>query len=147
LDQRTRWEAGFVAIARAFAAQSLLNGIRRQNRKLFQLGLHLLVPPLALLLMLSAAVAIVLGIVGWWTGQWGAFAVLATALIVALVSVLINWMLAGHRWLGVAALLSLPVYVLWKIPVYLRIVKGGQLAWTRTERATEQPKEGDDQCR
>ena len=141
LDQRTRWETGFVAIARSFGFRSLWDGVRTSNRKLFQLGLHLLVPPLALLIMISLMVSLVAGFGAWIGGGWEPFAVVALALALAAMSVLINWIIEGHRWLGFRALLRLPLYLLWKIPVYVRIVKGEEIAWNRTERAAEQ-KEG-----
>jgi len=137
LDQRTRWETGFVAIARSFGFRALWEGMRTGNCKLFQLGLHLLVPPLALLLLLALAACVVVGLGAWVTGHSEAFVVLAIALAVASMSVLINWIVAGRRWLGLQALLRLPLYLLWKIPIYLRIVKGDEIVWTRTERAQD----------
>lgn len=137
LDQRTRWETGFVAIARSFGFRALWEGMRTGNCKLFQLGLHLLVPPLALLLLLALAACVVVGLGAWVTGHSEAFVVLAIALAVASMSVLINWIVAGRRWLGLQALLRLPLYLLWKIPIYLRIVKGDEVVWTRTERAQD----------
>ncbi|MBL9067149.1 MAG: glycosyltransferase [Sphingopyxis sp.] len=136
LDQRTRWETGFLAIARSFGFRALWEGIATGNRKLFQLGLHLLVPPLALLLMLSLTITVAVGVGASITGQWGAFIALGLALAVAMAAVLINWMIAGRSWLGVQALLSLPLYLLWKIPVYLGIVKREEVVWKRTERAS-----------
>ena len=137
LEQRTRWEAGFVAIARSYGLRTLWDGARTGNRKLFQLGLHLLVPPLALLLILSLAIALAVGVAAWMTGQWGAFVALALALAIALAAVLINWLIAGRNWLSWQALLRLPLYLLWKIPVYLRIAKGDEIVWTRTERSAD----------
>jgi cellulose synthase/poly-beta-1,6-N-acetylglucosamine synthase-like glycosyltransferase len=135
LEQRTRWETGFMAIARSFGFRALWEGIATGNRKLFQLGLHLLVPPLALLLMLSLTITLAVGVGALITGQWGAFIALGLALAVAMAAVLINWLIAGRSWLGVKAVLSLPLYLLWKIPVYLRIVKREEVVWKRTERA------------
>lgn len=135
LDQRTRWETGFMAIARAFGFRALWDGVRTGNRKLFQLGLHLLVPPLALLLMLSLTIVVAVGVGAWMTGQRGAFIALALALTAALAAVLINWLIAGRNWLGLQALLRLPLYLLWKIPVYLRIAKREEVVWKRTERS------------
>jgi hypothetical protein len=87
--------------------------------------------------MLSLTACIVVGLGAWVTGRSEAFAVLAIGLAVASMSVLINWIVAGHRWLGLQALLRLPLYLLWKIPIYLRIVKGEEIVWTRTERAPD----------
>ena len=137
LDQRTRWETGFVAIARSFGFRAIWEGIRTGNRKITQLGLHLLVPPLALLLTLSLAIAGAVWFGAWITGRWEAFAVLCCALLLASISVLINWMIAGRTWLGLSALLRLPLYLLWKTPVYLRMVKGEKVDWKRTERTVD----------
>ena len=139
LDQRTRWEVGFVAIARSVALGALWSGVLTRNRKLFQLGLHLLVPPLALLLLLSIVIGVAVGFGAWQTERWAAFAMLAISLGLALTSVLVNWMIAGHRWLHFKALLTLPLYVFWKFPVYLRIVRGGEMVWNRTERISDRP--------
>ncbi len=49
LDQRTRWEHGFIATAREFGIDSLWKGASSLNWKHFLLGLHLMVPPVALL--------------------------------------------------------------------------------------------------
>ena len=117
------------------------DGARTGNRKLFQLGLHLLVPPLALLLMLSLAIAVAVGVGAWLTGEWEAFIALVLALAAAVAAVLLNWLIAGRKWLSGQALLRLPLYLLWKIPVYLRMVKGEKVGWTRTERSADRSPE------
>lgn len=141
LEQRTRWETGFVAVARSYGLRTLWDGARTGNRKLFQLGLHLLVPPLALLLMLSLAIAVAVGVGAWLTGEWEAFIALVLALAAAVAAVLLNWLIAGRKWLSGQALLRLPLYLLWKIPVYLRMVKGEKVGWTRTERSADRSPE------
>ena len=71
LAQRTRWEHGFMDTARNAALPLLGSGLRRGAAKEVLLACHLLVPPLALLLMIAALVLAVT------TGLWALGASLA----------------------------------------------------------------------
>lgn len=135
LGQRTRWEHGFLATAKSHGLGAVWRGLTGGGRKLFQLGLHLLVPPLAFLLFAAVALLGVLGALAFATGYWPAAITLALCVGAALLSVLLNWIVEGHRWLGFAALLRLPMYLVWKIPVYLRLARGNKVGWERTERS------------
>lgn len=135
LEQRSRWEHGFLATAKSHGFGAVLNGMTQRNRKLFQLGLHLLVPPLAFLLLASIAILLMLGAVGFLTGFWSPFAALAVAIAAATSLVFVNWLLEGRAWLSLGALLRLPFYLIWKLPVYFGFAKGLDVGWTRTERA------------
>lgn len=134
LGQRTRWEHGFLSMAKSHGLGALWGGVTTHNRKLFQLGLHLMVPPLALLLLSALAILSLLGAVTAGTGYWPVFSTLAICIAVALSSVFLNWLIEGWRWLSFVAMLRLPLYLAWKIPVYLRLAKGDTVEWTRTER-------------
>lgn len=134
LEQRSRWEHGFLATAKSHGLDAIFNGTTQRNRKLFQLGLHLLVPPLAFLLLASIAILLLLGAVGLLTAYWFAFAALAVAIAAATSLVFVNWLLEGRAWLSLGALLRLPFYLIWKLPVYLGFAKGHDVGWTRTER-------------
>lgn len=134
LGQRTRWEQGFLATAKSHGLRALGAGLLSGNGKLLWLGLHLLVPPLALLMSSALAVLAFLGAMALAIGYYSAFWSLIIAMAIAAVAVLLNWFTGGRQWLGFMALICLPLYVVWKIPVYIRFAKGGRTAWTRTER-------------
>lgn len=137
LSQRTRWEHGFMATARAFGLPLLLAGIRTARPGLVWLGLHLIVPPLALLFIAGGASVAVLCVLVM-LGAGSAVLLGLSALIAAsLVVVFVAWQRFGRETMTAAALLRLPLYVLWKIPVYLKFLTGPQSEWTRTRRATE----------
>ena len=62
-------------------------------------------------------------------------AVALTALMGAsLFLLLIAWWREGRALLSFAALSRIPVYVLWKIPVYLKLLRGAETEWVRTKR-------------
>ncbi|MBS0481122.1 MAG: glycosyltransferase family 2 protein [Proteobacteria bacterium] len=135
--QRNRWEHGFLRTALRHALPELAGGIATANRARFALGLHLLVPPLALLLATSAALLAVSTLIGWLSSFWLPTAVLGVAVLLAGLLVIIAWVLEGRQTLAFAALLRAPLYVLWKLPIYLRFLKAPQTAWNRTRRENE----------
>ena len=137
LSQRTRWEHGFLETARTFAFGAIRDGILSRNRKLAQLGLHLIVPPLTLLLLASLAVLAAIGILAWLASDWSAFIALAAAILLAASAILLNWAVEGRRWLSARAMLQLPLYMVWKLPVYLGFLRGRTIGWVRTERTDE----------
>lgn len=134
LTQRTRWEHGFVGTAVKHALPSIAAGIGKGQLASLRLGLHLLVPPLALLF--SVGLLLLVGLVMLAAlGANAAPAVALTALMGAsLFLLLIAWWREGRALLSFAALSRIPVYVLWKIPVYLKLLRGAETEWVRTKR-------------
>jgi cellulose synthase/poly-beta-1,6-N-acetylglucosamine synthase-like glycosyltransferase len=144
LAQKTRWEHGFLQTLRSSALPVFFGGLRRFSLSEILLGLHLMVPPLALLLMLSGLAQILL-IGAAWLGSsffagaaWNAAIVpmlaLAGLLGLALTLIFIGWLIAGRPFLSGKSLLSIPFYIIWKLPVYLSFLKGPQALWNRTPR-------------
>ncbi len=132
--QRTRWEHGFLATAGKQALPLIGEGLRRGRWGLFWLGLHLCVPPLALLMMLGIAglgAAILLALLGASLLPAGLLFALLAAATVALG---LAWARDGRAAVSVGTLLRIPGYLLWKLPVYLKLVRGKQSEWVRTER-------------
>jgi cellulose synthase/poly-beta-1,6-N-acetylglucosamine synthase-like glycosyltransferase len=137
LKQRSRWEHGFVTTAMRHGLPSILKGLFGLNWKLFLLGLHLLVPPLALLLLVSILMVALLLILSLFAGPSPALLTLSSTLAVAGLAVLLSWVVGGHRWLGPRALLAAPSYVLWKVPVYFNLILRRTPGWERTDRISE----------
>lgn len=134
LTQRSRWEGGFVKTARRHALPLIASGVGRARGSLLWLGLHLATPPLALLLFLSlAALAAVLLLVLLGASPWplALLALSGSGVAVALVGA---WLKLGRRYLTGGALARLPLYALWKVPIYLGLARGGAKSWVRTER-------------
>lgn len=135
LAQRTRWEHGFLATARRHALPLLGRGLRRSRPDLVWTALHLMTPPLALLVALTGGVLLADGLLAL-LGATAAPAASA-ALLLALVALLVltAWMRFGRGTLAGATLLKLPLYILWKLPLYAGFLRGRQRSWVRTERA------------
>jgi cellulose synthase/poly-beta-1,6-N-acetylglucosamine synthase-like glycosyltransferase len=137
IAQRSRWEHGFLATASRQALPALLSGVTRMRRSEFALGMHLLVPPLALLLLFSGALLALLTAIAFWSGYWPPAVTLALALAGAVVATLLAWVTYGRATLSATALLQIPLYILWKIPIYLRFLRKPETTWVRTRREGE----------
>lgn len=135
ITQRTRWEHGFVKTALRWGLPLLGEGVVKRNWPIFWMGLHLLVPPLALLFGAAFALATLLFLAGLLAGAgFGAFFAVSGLLGTAAAVVVAAWLVEGRKVLSFGTLLRVPLYVLWKIPVYLRLVGGGETRWIRTNR-------------
>lgn len=135
LIQRTRWEGGFLALAKAKAPLAIGHAVRRLDPRALIAALDLCVPPLTLLaitdgavLVLAAAATLMLA-----TAWWPVLLFLAT-LIAAIVLVAIAWAREGRQFIRARTLARIPLYVLWKIPLYLGLARRGAGDWARPGR-------------
>jgi cellulose synthase/poly-beta-1,6-N-acetylglucosamine synthase-like glycosyltransferase len=137
ITQRRRWEHGFIATARGQALPLIAAAIKQGKWPLVLLGAHLLVPPLALLLLLSMALLLILAVGGLAGGGFAPFLTMSMLIATGLTLTLIAWVRFGQSTLYPATLLRLPAYLLWKLPVYLGLLRGGETQWVRTKRPDE----------
>ena len=136
LVQRRRWEGGFLSTMRQAAPPALMRALRRFDPRGLMAGLDLCVPPLALLGAINAGL-LLFGVVltfllgaGWWPVLLHGGVLLAAASAVLLV-----WVREGRSFLAGRELLKLPLYVLWKLPMYVGLKrKGAPEEWLRTGR-------------
>lgn len=134
LVQRTRWEHGFLATLRDRALPVLWSGIRRGSRAEIALGLHLLVPSLALLLLLGVGVLLLAAAAAALGAGLGPAALVAGALTAALTAAFLAWLGGGRTVLSAAGLIRAPLYVMWKLPLYLGFIRRPETRWQRTPR-------------
>jgi cellulose synthase/poly-beta-1,6-N-acetylglucosamine synthase-like glycosyltransferase len=137
MQQRRRWEHGFLQTALSQALPLLAEGVRARSRHLVALGLHLLVPPLALLFILAFTALAVLLAFGAMGQTWGPFMALVAALAGASAAVLAAWRVEGRAMLSWRSLLFAPAYLVWKMPVYIGFIVARQGRWNRTRRTGE----------
>lgn len=134
LAQRSRWEHGFLLTTQRYSLPLVREGLSRLDARTLLLGLHLLVPPLALLLTIAGVTVLLLGSIAWWNGVLLPAALLFGLLLMTILCVLAAWLSGGRNYLSARALIMVPLYILWKIPVYVRFVGGQRSGWVRTDR-------------
>ncbi|TAG67358.1 MAG: glycosyltransferase, partial [Oscillatoriales cyanobacterium] len=132
--QRTRWEHGHLQTLLTQTPRLATASIEQQRFDLMAIALDLAVPPLSLLVAIwlaTFAASILAAIIG-------ASAIPAILLgvqgLLILVSIVSAWAKFGRADISGATLLSVPFYILWKIPLYLGFILKRQTKWVRTER-------------
>ncbi len=133
--QSTRWEHGHLAMILSEAPRLFMHGIAKFNKNLLAMALDLSVPPLALLVMLLFGYAVATGVIATLFD----FAHLAFQITLAGVSLLafaiaIAWVGWGRNIISLSSLLLVPVYVILKIPHYVKFLFKRQKTWNKTER-------------
>lgn len=135
LRQRTRWEHGHLALCVRVAPGLIVEGLREGRSALVVLGLDLLVPPLAFLVLGWTASLLVALLALWQTGTRVPIAIAGAAgALLALAIVSSSLVFAGAAVTG-RMLLGVPRYVLWKLPLYVRYAFKREQRWTKTERS------------
>ncbi len=134
VTQRTRWEHGHLATIRAEAPRLLGAFLRTGRPSLLALMLELAVPPLSLFVCFLAAVIVGAGAIGLTGGGWWPFVVVAVSGGVAMLGLGAAWLRHGRDILPPRELLSIPGYVLKKLPIYKRFVVDPEEGWVRTAR-------------
>jgi cellulose synthase/poly-beta-1,6-N-acetylglucosamine synthase-like glycosyltransferase len=135
LVQRSRWEGGYLATALKVAPVATVSCVARGDwRGLFG-ALDLAIPPLALLVVLNA-IAFTIALVGALLGvSWWLVIVQAAIGLVAFLALAAAWAREGRQFASGTTLLRLPLYIFWKIPMYLGLARrGAPKEWLRTGR-------------
>jgi hypothetical protein len=131
--QRTRWEHGSLATAAEYMPR-LVAAASRGRPGLLVLAADLLVPPLSLLVALVGAVGGALLLLALAGGPAGPLMLLAAAACLFGGALALAWRGYGRTLLPASALLRLPLYLLWKQPIYARLLAGSERRWVRTSR-------------
>jgi cellulose synthase/poly-beta-1,6-N-acetylglucosamine synthase-like glycosyltransferase len=128
--QRRRWEHGMLRSMGRSVPGLLGAGICGRPRLLL-LALDQCVPPAALLIALAAGDTIgVAALVGWHASLQlllGCDLILGSSLVLV-------WAKHGREILPGRALLALPSYMAWKLPIAFQFITRRQREWLRTER-------------
>lgn len=135
LVQRGRWEGGFLSIAIKAVPTALARSLGRGDLRGVFAALDLAVPPLALLAIMNVA-ALAVGAAAWLLGAetWPLGLLIAVGLAAA-AALAIAWVKEGRRFASGSTLARLPLYVFWKLPLYLGLVRrGAPKEWLRTGR-------------
>jgi cellulose synthase/poly-beta-1,6-N-acetylglucosamine synthase-like glycosyltransferase len=136
LSQRRRWEGGFLQNAvrvgpKLFAS----SGVRGDARGMWA-ALNFMIPPVALLMLLDL---LALGL-AWAASSFAGGAsppmlLLAAAFVSAGIGLAAAWFAGGSRFVTLADLAKAPLYLAWKLPMYLGFARrGAPTEWLRTER-------------
>jgi cellulose synthase/poly-beta-1,6-N-acetylglucosamine synthase-like glycosyltransferase len=137
LRQRRRWEHGQLQVLARYGPRLLAAGLRSRRADLLALALDLMVPPLTLLVGLQGTLVIgsLAALVARVASPLPLLISLAALLAIA-TAVSAAWWRFARSTIRAIELLFVPVYLLWKIPLYVGLaIKGRQRVWERTARS------------
>jgi cellulose synthase/poly-beta-1,6-N-acetylglucosamine synthase-like glycosyltransferase len=133
-SQRTRWEHGHLGMIAKEGPALLLRSLAKFNLGMLALVLDMCVPPLALLTLLVLSLALA-GIIltsfshALFPGLFGVLLLLMLG-----ITVLLAWVKFGRSILSLTSLGYAPIYMLAKIPLYLKFLVRRQVEWVRSKR-------------
>jgi hypothetical protein len=135
--QRRRWEHGHMSTLLHRGPKLVGRGIACRQWNLLTLGLDLIVPPIALLVVLLCAGALATWGLGQIGGSYFPLALFATAAAFVVAGVFAAWFKFGRSTFPARYILMIPFYVVWKIPLYWSFAfRGAYTTWERAERST-----------
>lgn len=140
LTQRTRWEHGYFMTLFTQAGRLLRQAVKQRRLDLALLVLEIAVPPLASLALLLGA-SFLLSMTFYFCGIIpDVFPILFGVLIfLLLLSTLSGWSFFGRNIVSCRQAFMIPLYVIWKIPIYISLFFRRERRWTKTERKDLKP--------
>lgn len=135
MQQRRRWEHGQMAALLQYGPRLIREGVLRRRLGLIAMGVDLMVPPLALLVGLLVLVSGGAGVLVLVGGPAVPAWIAVTALGLIALGVAVGWARYGRAEVPLRYLLLVPLYIAWKVPLYLSFLVGRrERRWRRTER-------------
>jgi cellulose synthase/poly-beta-1,6-N-acetylglucosamine synthase-like glycosyltransferase len=139
VSQRRRWEHGHLRTLTTQVPWLMLAFLKSGRVALAAMAVDLAVPPLSLVVAVNVALAFS-GIVAFALGASAAPAAVSNvALGLLAASIAIAWWRFARDSMPFRFLLSIPLYVLTKVPLYASFLFRRQSTWVRTARGTEAP--------
>ena len=132
--QRTRWEHGHLHTLLTQVPRLLSGALRQKRIDLAALALDLMVPPLALLVLLWGLGGVIITLFGIITKIWKPAIIVGIAGSLLFSAIGAAWWRFGRQLLPFQKLIAIPLYVAWKIPLYIGFVARRQTSWVRTAR-------------
>jgi len=134
-QQRQRWEKGHLDNIVDLVPRALAKSLRDRNLGLAALAIDMAVPPLSLLVLVTALCEI-LGSIAFMLGAPpAALAIPSLSTLILVLGTALAWTAVGRDVLPLRELLRLPLYAIQKLVFYHRIASGkAASAWIRTDR-------------
>jgi cellulose synthase/poly-beta-1,6-N-acetylglucosamine synthase-like glycosyltransferase len=133
-SQRTRWEHGHLGLILKEAPRMLCRAIASLDMDSLALGLDLIVPPLALIMLLAVATWALALILFLSTGAVLPLIIASAACAMFAFAVLAAWHSFGRHIISFRSLAGAVLRAGTKIPLYFRFVVARQSQWIRSKR-------------
>jgi cellulose synthase/poly-beta-1,6-N-acetylglucosamine synthase-like glycosyltransferase len=136
VSQRRRWEHGHLQTLLAQAPRLFVGFLKTGRVDLAAMMADLAVPPLSLLAAMNAAALAVTFVWAICTASWMPAAIAGGTAGLLSASIAIAWWRFARDRVPFHILLTVPVYVITKLPLYATFLFRRERAWIRTGRAS-----------
>jgi hypothetical protein len=134
-QQRQRWEKGHLDNIVDLVPGALVKSLRDRNLGLAALAVDMAVPPLALLVLVTALCEILGGVAFVLGAPRAALAIPSLSTVLIVLGTALAWTTVGRDVLPLRELFRLPLHAIQKLVFYHRIASGkAPSAWIRTDR-------------
>jgi cellulose synthase/poly-beta-1,6-N-acetylglucosamine synthase-like glycosyltransferase len=133
-SQRTRWEHGHLSMVFKEGPSLFYEGLKKMSFPMIALAIDLMIPPLALLSFILILLLIMASVSLIWSGSLSTFVASCFVFGLFVISILLAWFRFARSILTVRDMLSIPWYILSKLPLYIRFITNRQKSWLRTSR-------------
>lgn len=133
-SQKTRWIHGYLQLIQSYIPILLKQAIHQKRFDLILSILDLCIPPLTLLVITWSGLMTVSLIFAFLQASWIPFIISLTAGLCLLTALTLAWAKFAITSIPLHKLLTIPLYIFWKIPVYLKFITAPQKVWVRTQR-------------
>ncbi|WP_427161999.1 glycosyltransferase family 2 protein [Aliinostoc sp. HNIBRCY26] len=132
--QRTRWEHGHLKTILTYVPKLIQASVNQRRLDLLLSALDLCIPPLSLLILMWLLLITTSLVFAFVAGTWLPANIACIAGVLLLSAIVNTWLKFGRADLPLLQLLAVPLYILWKIPLYLKFLIKPQNLWIRTDR-------------
>lgn len=135
LQQRERWEGGFLTNALPAGVRGLWQSAAKLDLRGMVAAIDLCIPPLVVLGLLNVVALILLGLAAVLSGSTCAFLATLSATALAGFAICLAWLREGRAFASLGAIARLPIYAARKLPMYARLlIRGAPRDWLRADR-------------
>lgn len=133
-SQRTRWEHGHLQTLLTYVPKLLIAGVSQRRLELIFSALDLCIPPLSLFVIMWFGMMLISLLVSSVSVAWIPLGVTTLSGFMIVSAIMISWSKFARSDLPFKELVAVPIYILWKIPLYFKFLIQPQKTWIRTER-------------
>jgi cellulose synthase/poly-beta-1,6-N-acetylglucosamine synthase-like glycosyltransferase len=134
-SQRERWEKGHLENIIDLVPGALVRSLRDRNPGLAALAIDMAVPPLSLLVLVTALCAILGGVAYVLGASLATLVIPSLGVLLVVLGTALAWRTIGRDVLPLRELLSLPLHAIRKLGFYRGIARGkASSSWIRTDR-------------
>ena len=135
-QQRQRWEKGHLDNIVDLVPRALAKSLRDRNLGLAALAIDMAVPPLSLLVLVTALCLVLGGVACVLGASPAALAIPSLSVLLVVLGTALAWRAVGRDVLPLRELLRLPLHAIRKLGFYHGIASGkASSSWIRTDRS------------